>query len=98
MTDSRKISCGVHGWQEATYVCQHIAQSLATGIPAGFHWPSDSTNSHPDAWCSACEKARIEAGGDWTPEVEKKLGVKLLCGACYDYAKSIWSKGRKVTQ
>jgi hypothetical protein len=34
---------------------------------------------------------------NWTPEVEK-LGVKLLCGACYDYAKSMWSDGRKITQ
>jgi hypothetical protein len=56
------------------------------------------TDARPDAWCSACEQARIESGGDWTPEVEEELRVKLLCGACYDYAKSIWSNGRKITQ
>jgi len=93
-----KINCQGHGWQEQTFVCQHIAQSLHTGIPVGFFWSSAQTDNRPDAWCLACEQARVEAGGDWTPEVEKKLAVKLLCGVCYDYAKSIWSKGRKLTQ
>lgn len=88
----------MHGWQEQAFVCQHIAQSLHTGIPVGFYWPSKQTDARPDAWCSACEEARIEAGGDWTPEVEEQLNVKLLCGVCYDYAKLIWSKGRKITQ
>jgi hypothetical protein len=44
------------------------------------------------------EKARLEAAGEWTPEVEEKFGAKLLCGTCYDYAKSFWSSGRKITQ
>ena len=98
VSDSQKVNCGVHGWQEQTFVCQHIAESLHTNIPVGFHWPSEQTDARPDAWCSACEKARVNAEGDWTPEVNEKLGVKLLCGACYDYAKSIWSNGRKITQ
>ena len=59
---------------------------------------AEQTDTRPDAWCSDCEQARIDAGGDdWTPEVEQKLKIKLLCGSCYDYAKSIWTKGRKVT-
>jgi len=98
VSNSQKIVCHVHGLQEQAFVCQHIAQSLHTEIPVGFHWSSQQTDRRPDAWCSACENARLEAGGDWTPEVEGKLGVKLLCGACYDYAKSIWSNGRKITQ
>ena len=98
MSNSHKVNCHVHGWQEQAFVCQHIVESLRTGIPVGFHWPTASTDSHPDAWCSACEEARLEAGGDWTSEVEGKLGAKLLCGACYDLAKSIWSHGRKTTQ
>lgn len=52
----------------------------------------------PDAWCSECEHTRVEAGGDWTPEVGQKLRVKLLCGAYYDYAKTIWFNGGKITQ
>jgi hypothetical protein len=70
MTDLRKIECNVHGWQEQASVCQHIVESVHTGIPVGFHWPAGSTDSHPDAWWSACEEARVAAGGDWTREVE----------------------------
>jgi hypothetical protein len=98
VSDSQKINCNVHGWQEQSFVCQHIAHSLCTGISVGFHWASSQNDIHPDAWCSACEEARIEAGGGWTPEVNQKLKVKLLCGACYDHAKSIWTNGRKITQ
>jgi hypothetical protein len=98
VSDGQTVNCEVHGWQEQTFVCQHIAQSLHTGIPVGFHWSSEQTDMRPDAWCSACEQARVDAGGDWTPEVEEKLRVRLLCGACYDYAKTIWSNGRRITQ
>ena len=99
VSESEKVNCNVHGWQEQTFVCQHIAESLRTGIPVGFFWSSEQTDCRPDAWCSGCESLRLEAGGDdWTPEVEKKLGIKLLCGSCYDDAKSIWSNGRKITQ
>jgi len=97
VSDVPKINCCTHGWQDQTFVCQHIAQSLHTGIPVGFHWPAAQTETRPDAWCSACEEARLGAGGDWTPEVEQKLGVKVLCGSCYDYAKSIWANARKTT-
>jgi hypothetical protein len=97
MSNELKIQCATHGWQEEAFVCQHIAESLQTGVPVGFHWPPDSTNSHPDAWCDACEQSRIDAGGDWTLEAEKLLNIKLLCGACYDFAKSIWKNGQKET-
>jgi hypothetical protein len=97
VSDSQKVECNIHGWQDETFVCQHIAQSLQTGIPVGFHWPAGDADERPDAWCSSCEQARIDAGGEWTPEVEQKLGVKLLCGSCYDYARSIWANGRKIT-
>lgn len=98
MSEPGKIECETHGWQDETFVCQHIVESLHTGVPVGFHWPEDATELHPDAWCSACESARIEAGGEWTEEVEQQLNIKLLCGACYEHAKDIWSNGRKVTQ
>jgi len=93
------VNCAAHGWQEESLVCQHIAQSLLTGIRVGFHWPESSTKAHPDVWCSACEKARLAAGGDWTPEVvEAQLQIKVLCGSCYERAKSIWSVGYAATQ
>jgi hypothetical protein len=98
MSEAEKVKCSTHGWQDESFVCQHIAASLNTGIPVGFHWPEESTATHPDAWCSSCEEARLQAGGDWTPETEEKLNIKLLCGACYEHAKSIWSSGRTVNQ
>jgi hypothetical protein len=98
MSEDRKVKCSTHGWQSEAFVCQHIFESLHTGIPVGFHWPEGSDSLHPDAWCSDCESARLEAGGEWTEEVEAILGVKLLCGACYEHAKSIWANGRKATQ
>ena len=98
MSEAGKIQCCAHGWQDESFVCQHIAESLSTGVPVGFDWSAEATEAHPDAWCSSCEAARVAAGGDWTREVEKKMNVKLLCGACYDHAKGIWSAGRKITQ
>jgi hypothetical protein len=97
MLESGKVQCGTHGWQEQTFVCQHIVQSLHTGIPVGFHWPAEQSDARPDAWCLACEEARAQEGGDWTPEVVKRLGVKLLCGSCYDDAKSLWLHGRRIS-
>ena len=94
MGKSSKIRCGVHGLQDESFVCQHIMGSLHTGTPVGFHWSAASTAKHPDAWCTACDEARSVAGGEWSPEVEEQLGIKLLCGACYERAKSIWSGGK----
>jgi len=93
MGASRKVECNVHGVQDEAFVCQHIAETLHTGVPVGFFWSEESASLHPDAWCAFCEDARIQAGGDWTDEVEKILSIKLLCGACYDHAKNIWVQG-----
>ena len=93
---SDKVKCKTHGEQEAAYVCQHIVQSMHTGIPVGFHWP-ESDQRRPDAWCSTCEVARAQGSGEWTEELVKLLDVKILCGACYDHAKDIWLRGRKLT-
>lgn len=97
MSEPEKVKCAVHGWQAETFVCQHIWNSLSTGVPVGFHWSAESMSEHPDAWCSSCEEARREAGGGWTPAVEEKLNVKLLCGACYEHAKRICLNGQKDT-
>jgi len=93
-----KVQCSTHGLQDEAFVCEHIVNSLHTGFPVGFHWPSESDQPRPDAWCSDCEEARVAAGGDWTDEVMKVVNIKILCGACYDHAKGIWEAGRKVTQ
>ena len=78
------VECHTHGEQEATYVCQHLVSALIQGERVGFHWASEPRG---DAWCSACEKARIREGGatgDWNDRSEAFARVKLLCGTCYD--------------
>lgn len=90
MSRDQTVECPHHGPQREAFVCQHIAASLTTGLAVGFHWPADSKEPHPDAWCTSCDEARIAAGGDWTPDVEEKLGITLLCGSCYEAAKRIW--------
>jgi hypothetical protein len=44
MSNNSKVQCETHGWQEESFVCQHIATSLQTGVPVGFHWPADFLN------------------------------------------------------
>ena len=98
MSDPGKIKCQTHGWQIEAFACQHIVQSLHTEIPVGFNWAVSATEPCPDAWCSACESVWVEAGGEWTEYVRQQLNIKVLCGACYEHAKGIWSSGRNVSQ
>ena len=83
------VECAEHGEQQATYVCQHIVQTLKDGKARGFWWADDPDNPRPDAWCSECEAKVQETNGEWNDESEAFAGVKLLCGACYDRAKQI---------
>ncbi len=92
--DPRQIECGVHGLQDETFVCQHIVGSLRTGQAVGFHWAAASPQRRPDAWCSECEARRVEAGGEWTDDVLTSVGLKVLCGSCYDTAKGTWNAAR----
>lgn len=89
------VECCEHGKQQATYVCQHIVQSLRDGKPRGF-WSSEESleNPRPDSWCSACEDV-VNRAGEWNDESEAFAGVKLLCGACYDRAKLMNPVNRK---
>ncbi|MDX1757165.1 MAG: hypothetical protein R3175_14000 [Marinobacter sp.] len=90
MTDKTPyVECCKHGRQQATFVCQHIVQSLQDGKPRGFWWSQESPdNPRPDAWCSECEEV-VNRVGEWNDESEAFAGVRLLCGACYDRAKAL---------
>jgi hypothetical protein len=83
------IECQIHGQQERTHVCRHIADSLTTGAAVGFHWPEESRAARPDAWCSDCERVRVAEGGDWTATAMDLVDMKVLCGGCYDRARDI---------
>ncbi len=90
-TRDHKIHCDKHGEQQATFVCQHVVQTLVDGRPRGF-WTSDNPdNPRPDAWCDDCE-VRVQRDGEWNDENEALAGVTLLCGACYDQARALNGK------
>ncbi|MCB1035467.1 MAG: hypothetical protein KDD47_16715 [Acidobacteria bacterium] len=89
MEKSRSAQCDQHGLQPATFVCQHIAASLVSRKPVGFFWPAEATEERPDAWCFACNERVKLTGGEWAGEAEASLGVRLLCGACYDDARAL---------
>jgi len=83
MSEKRMVQCQDHGSQPETFVCQHIAQSLVRRQPVGFHWPGDSDQEYPDAWCSECNARHERAGFEWQGEAAEQLGAKLLCARCY---------------
>jgi len=63
-------------------------------VRVGFFWtPDDPQNPRPDAWCTECEKRVRLTGGEWVGEAETQLQAKVLCGACYDAAKSFHMGG-----
>ena len=91
--EEQYVECCTHGKQQATYLCQHVVQSLRDGEPRGF-WSAEPApgNERPDSWCSACEDKVNSTGGEWNDESEAFSGVTLLCGACYDRAREMNNK------
>jgi hypothetical protein len=84
----KTVQCNVHGSQQRTLVCQHIAEGLLRHDRVGFCWTADDPdNARPDAWCSACEERVKATGGEWVDQALELLQPKILCGACYDVAK-----------
>ncbi len=90
------VQCAVHGEQERTTVCQHIVRSLDTQQAVGFHWPAETTQNRPDAWCHECHQVMLAEGGEWTEEAMAFVQVQVLCGSCYDRAKSIWLTASQI--
>jgi len=83
------VDCGEHGPQPETFVCQHVAHSLVSREPVGFHWPEDSDQQFPDAWCSECDERHQRSGYEWTGEAADNLGAKVLCAGCYLEARKL---------
>jgi hypothetical protein len=87
------VKCEKHGLQQQTFVCQHIAQGLIDKVPVGFFWTMhDAENLRPDAWCQACSERVKQTGGEWMGEALEHLEAKILCGACYDFARKFHMK------
>jgi hypothetical protein len=90
----KTVQCDDHGVQPETFVCQHIVSGLLERRRVGFYWTSsDPDNPRPDAWCAACEERVRAAGGAWIGEAAWHLGARLMCGACYDAAKTFHMGG-----
>ena len=88
------VRCDVHGSQQETFVCQHIAEGLQSRKRVGFCWTSyDPDNARPDAWCLACDERVSATGGEWIDQAQEHLQAKILCGACYDVAKQFHMGG-----
>jgi len=81
------VNCTKHGIQEETFVCQHIVKGLEENQPYGFHYPEESDEKRPNAWCSSCNDFLKKENWEWTDRVLEVAQVKLLCGVCYDVAK-----------
>ena len=94
MIESETIDCDMHGAQSKTFVCQHIAAGLVSRGRVGFFWTTCTPdNPRPDAWCAECAQRVSVTNGEWIGEAERHLKAKILCGACYDVAKTFHMGG-----
>ena len=75
MSEGGFVECVTHGTQPRAHVCRHIVETLDSGVSVGFHWSAEDTSSYPDAWCTACDTAVKNAGGEWTEQVLQSVGV-----------------------
>ncbi len=82
------ITCGTHGRSKRTWVCQHIAQTLADRVPRGFFY-TDEEGEEPEAWCEACEARYVAAGHRWTDEVLAYVDKRELCFHCFRDVKAL---------
>jgi hypothetical protein len=87
-----------HGANSMAIACRHIVRNIESmsSRRIGFHWAPSDRNLFPDAWCTACDKALTAAGGEWTPNVLKRAGLRLLCPCCYEFARAAAEPGAQV--
>ncbi|TZG00037.1 hypothetical protein FW781_08965 (plasmid) [Chryseobacterium panacisoli] len=85
MMKQKKVDCGSHGYSRPAFVCQHLNLEASNGFEEAFEtYKGMELEEDEDfqAWCSDCEKIRIENDG-WTEESEKFAGITLICENCY---------------
>ena len=80
---TKTVACDVHGTSEATYVCPHLAATLADGDPRGFNWTRDGEGAI-QAFCDDCWDATDE---EW--EWIEEQGPKLFCRRCLEQTAEI---------
>ena len=90
----RRIYCDTHGDADETFVCQHVIEGLIHKERVGFFWTAeDPDNPHPDAWCAECEERVKLTWEEWEGEALEHLKPKILCGECYEVAKTFHMGG-----
>jgi len=88
------VICKTHGEAAETFVCQHVSKGLRDRHRVGFFWSTcDPDNPFPDAWCYECEQRVKATQGDWIGEALEHLLPRILCGYCYEVAKTLHMGG-----
>jgi glycerol-3-phosphate dehydrogenase len=86
--DDRSVACATHGLQGMTLLCTHVAHAIDGGEPVGFYCDSNTDMARPDAWCHACEQARLAISADDSIDVwYRSCDFKILCAQCWDEAR-----------
>src|SRR5678815_1640582 len=89
MAEPKLVTCTTHGVQPRALVCQHIVQGLRDRARVGFYWAAeDPADPRPDAWCRECEQRVRLTNGEWVGQALEQLQPKVLCGVCYDAART----------
>lgn len=84
--DKRRVICDTHGETVPTFVCKHLVGGSELGFYSAYDEDDEEPDEYPNAWCAACEAARIREGGesgDWNEASEAFAGVTLVCAGCY---------------
>jgi hypothetical protein len=77
------VQCDVHGSSLETFVCKHIAETLADGSPRGFRWFVDDEGDY-QATCDTCSEL---PDAEWEAR-QGELG-RILCLGCFGRAASL---------
>jgi len=87
----RRISCGTHGEVGPAFVCGHLLRDRSTAL--GFNPATPEPGEEPQAWCDDCDRA-VLAAGDWTPELEERADIRLICEFCFETLRQIHQRAR----
>jgi hypothetical protein len=83
------VNCETHGRSSPAFVCTHLLEAyrardvMSLGFHEGEPDPAEEGPYEPCAWCDACERVRLAAGG-WNEESEGLIKIRLLCLECFD--------------
>ncbi len=55
--EGRTVHCGRHGENREAFMSKHLLEQSGLGVFTDCEEPD---NPYPDAWCPACEQARIQ--------------------------------------